>query len=365
MTKLSNINEYQFKVDSTRLSIPLRNCEITNSDLTDYYVDITINKTTGEQKEIKSYKNAPFHQVYEDGTSVKIWITSQITYDKNHSYNEDYITFLINSKHSHEGYWNGINKDNFIEYYNYFMSLNNFKCSYVDFCKARYTDLDICLDFRCTESDFKHLKKNVNASVKDSSKWHSVSKEDNSGIWAPTKKEPRKQCTPSAPFVKFYSKEKDFKYNSTQFAETYLKPEQYQDIVRFECNIINSEHKRRLGLNKFPTIISLLNADLKNISQQIFKEYFMESKYIDTSGLRGKDKLLMRAVNLAISKGCSDKELYNIFDSAADDRTTRHRFKELYQKLYANDEFKRKQMKANSVTKNIFDALGMDSIMNE
>lgn len=208
--------KFEYKVDSLRLSIPLRNCTIINPQLQDAFIDVRTNENTGEQIILKSHNGIPFELKYEDGTYVKIWIDPQITYnaDTNTRSSENYLTVLANSKHLHTDYFKGITLNTLQPLFNYFMSLNVFKCSYKSFSTARYSDVDICFDFKASQSNFTDLKLNIIASCLNTAYWHTTDLEDNSGIWSPTKRKPRDQATPTKPYVKFYDKQKDMESKS-------------------------------------------------------------------------------------------------------------------------------------------------------
>lgn len=353
---------YQFKVDSCRLSIPLRQCEILNKELQDHFTDIRINKTTGETTQIKSYSGIPYKFQYDDGTSVKIWIDKQISYNKEtkQRYSEEYIILLANSKHLKQHYFKGITKDTIKLHYEFIMALDVFKCSFDNYSKARYSDIDICFDFECSEDNFSILEENILRSALEPLHFHTSNKDDNSGIWTPTRKDPRKQATPKKPFIKFYSKELDFLHNSTQFAKAYFKHKDFKDLIRFECTVKNNAHKRRLGINKMPTFIEFLNSDLQLLGKQIFSEYFKKTKFVKSTDLKPMDKVVIDLINMNIDLGATKTQIQNLFDRYDVNPKARQRLLKKYHELYSNETINKKKLEANQISRNVFEFLGVD-----
>jgi len=354
---------YKFKVDSCRLSIPLNQSEILNKDLQDHFTDFRVNEDTGEQTEITKHSGIPFKQTFEDGTSVKIWIEPQMSYDKETQkrYSEDYVTLLVNSKHLRKRYFDGISKDTLKPLYEYMMSLKAFKCSYNAFKNSRYSDIDICFDFKCNEDNFAILKENILRSALNPIHFHTSNKEDHSGIWTPTKKDPRKQATPTKPFLKFYSKEKDFQYNSTKFAQKYFKHSQFKDLVRYECTIKNTQHKRRLGVDKLPTFWSFLNSDLQFLGKTIFSEYFKKAKFVKSNtNIKPMDLIVIDMINDLIDRGATKTQIQNYFNRYDVSPKARQRLLKKYNELYSQELIKKKKLEANQVSRNVFEFLGVD-----
>lgn len=353
---------YLFKVDSCKLSIPLSKCEVINQELLDHFKDLRLNESTGEVEELKNYVGKPYQLKFDDGTSVKIWIEKQINYDakKKERYSEDYITLLVNSKHLKQRYFEGITVATVEPLYNYMMSLGVFKCTLSSFKKSRYSDIDICFDFKCSHDNFAILKENILRSAVEPLHFHTENKSENSGIWTPTRKKPREQATPSKPFIKFYSKEIDFAYKSTEFASKYFKYEDYKEIVRFECTIKNTQHKKRLGVNEKPTFEEFLKSDLQFIARQIFGEYFKKAKVLRISKMKPMDKVIIDSINLNIELGASKTEIQKLFDRHDVNPKARQRLLKKYHELYNSDEINKTKLEANQISKNIFEFLGVD-----
>jgi hypothetical protein len=352
------------KVDSARLSIPLIDCEIIDTNLIDRIQVYTFNVDTDDLIKSKSQQGTPTILENEDGTYLKFWKESQFFYFEGKKIPTLYITFLVNSKHLKERYFEGITLDTLPLLYDYLMSFNIVKFSYDTFLNSRYNDTDICVDFKSTSEQFDGLKTNVKSLSSNPELWQSATNQkNNSGIWSPTKNEPRANATPSKPFIKFYSKEEDFTYQSTFFAQSYIKSELYKDLYRVEATIKNSKHKSHLGIAHAKTFGAFLHLDLQLLLQQIVKEYFTnESKLVMNSGeLTPMEKVLVDLLNELTSKGATNSELFAIFNRSDVSRQAKGMLKEKYHKLTSLDEFNRKQLELNSASKEIFSYLGIES----
>lgn len=360
-------NELISKMDSCRLAIPLRNCKILNSNINDEIVTTKTNTDTGEELSKTYNEGNPFISESDFGQKIKIWIESQIEYDTKtkEGKSTQYVSFFVNSKHLGSTYFEGVRVPTYEMIYNFIMGFEVFYCSYEDFKKARYSDIDICFDFIC--KDFKTFKNNLKSSVLDPSKVHSVDKKDNDGIWFPTKRDPRKQATTKYPYIKFYSKEIDFKYNSTLFAKKFFpNPAVYKNVVRFECTIKNTAHKRSLGVDKYKTFYDFLSSDLKQICVDLVSRYFSETKQVRmTTNDSPMDVIIKRMMNDLIEAGRSESDIYKHFDLSNVsnfNRSTVSRNKTKYKKLINSDEILRDRLESNSVTDNVFSFLGIDRV---
>jgi hypothetical protein len=221
----------------------------------------------------------------------------------------------------------------------------------------------LCFDFRSTAKEFDVLKTNIKKSVLDARLVHTTNSLNNSGIWAPSQRDPRKQATPSKPYIKFYSKEKDFTYNSKQFADNYFVPEDYKDIVRFEATIINAKHKTRLGIQSGNTFHEFLELDLQLLCRNMFNEYLNKPKLIKATGLKPLEMIIVNAINKIIDQGGDKNDIYEIFDLSnyTMDRKVKSRTFDRYNKIINNVHINREKLEANTVTENVFQYLGIDA----
>ena len=353
------MNEYNIKVDSAKISIPLHNCEILHKELQDQFVLYKTNLETGVIDLVKEYTGDTFIKQTKYGTYYKIWIETQAT---KIGASDKFISILVNSKHLGKDYFKGITKETLPKLYENIMLENIFKCSFDDFKKARYQDTDIAFDFKCTDDHFDILKQNIKASTLFPELWTYTSKKNNSGIWTPatpTNIKPRDYATPSKPYIKFYSKEIDFTYKSIDFANHFKLHNEAKEIVRFEATIKNSKHKQLLKISHLKTFDQLLNSDLKKIITDIFKRYFEKRKFVKQTEHTPMDKLLIELTNLAISKGATKNEIYKAFDRNDVSRMSNHNLVSKYHKLYSENLIKKDVLEANETSKNIFEFLGV------
>ena len=358
----SKLPLYSTKIDSTLLSIPLDKCKIIDTNLIDIVTTLKVNNSTGEAISSDEKKGEPYVKRY-NGISFKIWVKYQFDYVNGKKVAMPYINFLANSKQLESRYFEGITKNTYKHYYNLIMALNVFKCDYKHFQGARFSDTDLCFDFRATAKEFDVLKTNIKNSVLDTRLIHTTNSLKNSGIWTPSQREPRKQGTPSKPYIKFYSKEIDFTYNSKEFADNYFAPDDYKDIVRFEATIINAKHKTRLGIQSGKTFYEFLELDLQLLCRNMFNEYLIKPKLIKATGLKPLEMIIVNAINKIIEQGGNKNDIYDIFDLSnyTTDRKVKSRTFDRYNKIINNVHINREKLEANTVTKNVFDYLGIDT----
>lgn len=356
------------KVDSCKLSIPLKRIDEVIPQLIEHFTDYRTNRETGETRELKSFLGDPFiiDNTGVDGTYVKIWIETQITHikvpgGKSSQVGEQYLTILLNSKHLHQDYFRGITKHTLKNIYEYMMSLKVFSCSYEVFAGGRWSDLDICFDFEGTEIEFDVLKKNVLNSVKKREYWFERKLKNNNGLWSPTEREPRKNSTPTKPYVKFYSKELDFKTKSKLFSQTYLKEEQYKNVLRYEVTIKNTQHKRRLGLDEYKTLGDLLNrGDLRVLCGVMFMEYVEKPKRLLDNGESPTDKVLIEMINELIGLNVPSTRIYSIFDRYDVIERSRRNLIKKYHELMDNEKIKKEKLQGNDLTTSVYEYLGLN-----
>lgn len=351
------------KVDSARLSIPLFECKVLDTNLIDTILRQAINTITGEviKSEEQTHEGIPTRVKGADGTEVKFWIDKQFYYTqegaKEHT---EYITFLVNSKHLKERYFEGITLDTLPILYDFLMSFKIVSFSFQSLLNSRYNDTDICVDFNSTSEHFEALKNELKGLSSSPEHWHTaIGQKDNSGIWTPIKREPRANATPSKPFIKFYSKQEDFTHKSRDFARAYIESDQYKDLYRVEATIKNSKHKAYLGISGAKTFGAFLHLDMQLLLQQLVNEYFKnETKLVMKSGeLTPIELVIVDLMNELTKKGATNNELFVLFNRSDVSRQARKGLREKYHKLTALDEFNRKQLELNSASSDLFSYL--------
>lgn len=352
------------KVDSTRLSIRLDECEIINTNLIDEIRSEKLNTKTGEviSTEFKSMSFPIWHETKE-GVTIQFWIEKQFYYTpEGDKHTCNYITFLVNSKHLKERYFEGITLDTLPLIYEYLLSFKIVNFTYESLMNSRYNDTDICVDFKSTPEHFKGIKADIKSRSSNPEIWQSATNQDNnSGIWTPIRKDPRKHATPSKPFVKFYSKHEDFEHKSISFSTAYIEKERYKNLYRIEATIKNSKHKAHLGISGVKTFGAFLQLDLQLLLQQVVNEYFLNKTKLVTKpdDLTPIEKIVVDLMNELTNKGATNSELFAYFNRADVSRQVRSKLREKYFKLTALDEFNRKQLEINSASNEIFTYLNI------
>jgi hypothetical protein len=355
------MKNYNLKIDSAKISIPINYCEILNKDLIDTFQLDRTNLNTGEQTTTSTYTGEPFILNTDYGTYYKIWIENQ---PSGKGISETFLSILINSKHLGVNYFKGITSATVHLLYENVMQQNVFKCTLNDFLKSRYTDTDIAFDIQeMTKEHFEILKSNIKSSTLYPELWTSTHQPKNSGIWTPKTPrnvKPRAFATPSKPYVKFYDKQIDFETRSNVFAQHFDLIEQSKNVVRFEATIKNSEHKKLLKIQELKTFADLLNSDLTKIASDIFKRYFEKRKFVKQNTDTPMDKLITDLVNMAISNGSTKQDIYKAFDRTDVSRKSNHNLVSKYHQLYKTDKIKKELLEANETSKSIFQFLGVE-----
>ena len=350
------------KVDSCRISIPLVDCEILNTNLIDRIQVQTSNTDTGELINEVFKHGTPSIIENEDGTYLKFWKENQFLYISGKKIPTLYITFLVNSKHLGKEYFTGITTGTLSKIHDYIRSFKVVDFTFQSLLNSRYNDTDICVDFNSTQTEFDALKTNIKKVTIKPEYWHTANNKNNSGIWTPTKDKPRDNAKPQTPFIKFYSKQEDFTFQSTAFADAYLSPIQYKDLYRIGVTIKNSKHKEYLGIGKVKTFGEFLKLDLQLLMQDIVKVYFeTENKLMSNSTeLTPTDKYTIDMINALISFGMTNTDIYAFFDRKDISPASRKVLKAKYHKYTLLDEFNREQMELNNTTKDVFSYLNIN-----
>jgi hypothetical protein len=363
ITNNKRMNIGKVKVDSCRLSIPLIDCRILDTNLIDRIEVQTANTETGALIKSEYRNGTPTVIKNEDGTYLKFWKENQFFYNADgQKIPTLYITFLVNSKHLTNRYFDGITLDTLPLIYNYIRSFNIVDFSLSALENARYNDTDICFDFKSSLAEFNSIKTNLKRISTKPELWHTATNANNSGTWTPTKNNPRDNAKPTTPYFKLYNKEEDFTYNSIEFAKEYFELSDYKDLRRIEVTVSNSQHKRHLSISNVKTFKDFLSLDLQIILQQITSEYFKEKKQmiVDETKLTPTDLLIIDLMNYGINKGATKTELFDFFNRSDISRQARQILVAKFHRFTNIDQFNREQLELNSATKDVFSYLGID-----
>lgn len=360
------------KIDSFDLSVPLDECEVIDTSLIEKHSHDITNMVTGEIENVRESQGKSIN-VFNDteGTRVRFSIGTQFYYTgtigndgKVIKLPKPYITILIQSKHLGKDYFKGITKDTFKNIYEYIMSQKVIYCDYEVFKKGRWNDCDICFDFPGNDVQLDTLKQNIIKSVKDPKYWFSRRTKENTGLWSPTERDPRKNGKPRTPFIKFYNKTLDLETRSLSFSQFHLKGIDYSNVLRCEGTIGRGNHKRRLGLEKH-SIWDLLGSDLQILIGQMFREYIEKPKINVSVDGTPMDKVLIDLLNECLSYGVTSTKLFSIFERYdVSDRSRRNLIKK-YHEIMNNDKINKDKIEGNNLTKVIFDYLGVTDQHNQ
>jgi len=259
-------------VDSTKVRVPLVDCQILNDSLQDKW--LTVHSVTGEISSTDFKSNC--YTTETNGIKLRIGIESMSTFSKRGQIEEKYITMVITSKMLEKEYFKGITKETLPTVYKYLMNLNVFSCSYDVFCRSMATDTDICKDFTATFQDMRELMKSMEKhSTPYSAKGVGVRaflKGDNqNGIeW-----NDRNTTSLTHPFAKVYSKYLDMfgigiKQDRKDFAKAYINPNDCKDRYRVEVTVKNRKAFKAYGVTQ-TTLLDVVSLSQKKMSEIISK----------------------------------------------------------------------------------------------
>lgn len=358
---ITNFSCDSVKVDSTKISIQLSKCKILDTNLIDPIQFTEVNINTGEEINSQFKYGKPTVIQNSDGTYLKFWKEKQFTYIQGKKYSDLYITFLVNSKHLKHNYYNGITTDTLSQIYDFIMSYKVVYFDYQDLYDSRYTDTDICFDFIVDSDTYENIKEQLKVRSIKPHLFHTSKQDNNSGIWTPTRTEPRKNATPSTPYFKLYSKEEDFTYKSVDFAKAYLTPSMYKNKYRLEATISNSTHKKKLGIAKCLKFGDFLKLDLQLLIKSIVKEYYERhtQRIYKSKDLTPMEKVLIDMMNDLVKFGLTNQQLQSYFDRDDISRQSKKVLLEKYYKITQLEDFDKNQLNVNSSTNDFFNFIGL------
>lgn len=292
------------KIDSLKLRIPRHKVSYVDETFASEYQKIFI-----ETGVIEDHVNLDKHKV-----NVTFGISSRIAvfHSLQGGMAEEQIVIQCNAKQLKEKYFEGITKNTVKELYEYIISLHIIYVDFDTFLDAYVSDIDICWDTIVPPKNMIEANQEIFSNIKPSHYkfvGKPFRKQTNIGIQFNT----REKATPSKPYCKIYHKTIELMYNSFEFAEKFLKGQDYQDIGRIEYCIKNSKHKKHLKLN-FQTMRELLEIDNKKLEDILFSGVisYVETKNImkEYKDLSPTDRLILYFINKNIEKGADKTALY-------------------------------------------------------
>ncbi len=265
-------------IDSFSLWIPLEIDEIEN-----YKNEVlTINSTTQEIISVKEHS----YIVNQDGIKIRYNVYHRV-FGKERGY---YLGLFINSKILKENYFNGINIANIHKVHKIVEKLLQIEIDFFRFLNGTLTDTDITEDWIVEEKYIQDI-------------YDYAKQFDEYGLLKTYKGKKRREwyfnergkSNPDKPYGKFYHKLTEFRYNSAEFYENYIK-EVPENMYRWEIGLRNKEMFDNLGIgNRLIDLLQFIDND-ENVL--FLWDYFINSyitkKKSKMVKLNSKDKMIIK-----------------------------------------------------------------------
>jgi len=224
-------------VDSLKIRIPIGECKILNKEISERWGEVS---ESGELATLEFKTKRFIHR--RNGCTTSYLIQKRKT---SATASESFLIILFNSKILEGHYFQGITKHNARHVYNLLIIQGHVKFSFDSFMNGAVTDCDIKRDFPTAgtahqEAIIKGFK-NLTRLSKAKAKGYTVSLTDRIAIIQWSK---RDVATPSAPHVKFYSKDLELEYQSNVFKMA--SGIECESVLRLEATIKDRDHFRYL-----------------------------------------------------------------------------------------------------------------------
>jgi hypothetical protein len=262
-------------IDSTKVRVPLDDCQILNDSLQDKWV--MVHEETGEISSTDFKFNC--YTTEANGIKLRIGIEgikTSVADAGGHPVTSMFITMVITSKMLEKDYFNGITKETLPRVYDYIMSLQVFSCSYDTFCHSMVTDTDICKDFIADFGEMRELMKSMEKhSTPYSAKGVGVRTYLNGDNQNGIEWNDRNTTSLRHPFVKVYYKYLDFygngvKQDRKDFAKAYINPNDCKDRYRLEATVKNRKAFNAYGVTD-TTLINVVSLSQEKLSEIVSK----------------------------------------------------------------------------------------------
>jgi len=360
------------KLDSFKLRIPLRNCQIINPELNSKFQKILID--TGEILDTVN-EPTPIHHI-KNGINFRISIIQ--TNIKMPGSNDKwlngvkYIIIQPSAKLLKQKYFKGINKKNIRLIYQEIMSYNTFHCSYRTFLKSLIYDIDLAKDNYLKLENYKEALNIIYNASKENQRFLNLFKQyKNVGL----EFNKRNSATPTKPFIKIYHKGLELENQSTEFYNKYIKENiKVKNLIRYEATIGNYKHKKRL-INKnilpqYTTLfdfLSIENKNLNNFMEHSINNYITKAIKIKSIELSNSKSMLYSMINELIQNGSTIEMLQQHAEAyiGKNQKITLqgiNRNKEILNYLIQitlNDEAKNNKIKDNNEVQKFIENLGI------
>jgi len=271
------MNLKTFEIDSFKLRIPTDKATNLSDTLNQYVEEITINTNTGAVVKEKSKLLKDF-VVEEEGFTTKYELRNFIN-PTNNKESIEYYLIKITSKHLRNRYFEGITKDNINLVYESIQNQKILDLSFEDFINSYATDVDFQkLHYNNSYQDFLEVIRKANTYNKRHTKLHhldTTNRKDNQGFQFSD----RNQSTLTAPYIKYYNKEKQIKSNKqggmNEFYNLHLKQyeSEIKNLYRIEYTMKDLRMLKKYGLSGSNKLIDLLNIP-NEIKEGVAKDIF-------------------------------------------------------------------------------------------
>lgn len=251
---------------------------------------------------------------------------------------EEQIVIQCNAKQLREKYFKGIGQSTIKDLYNYIMNLKIIHVDYEDFLSAYVSDIDICYDVTVSPESMREANREIYRNILPSMYRYvgnPFAQKTNTGLQFNI----REKATPAKPYCKIYHKTLELQNKSNDFANTYLKSQNFNNIGRLEYCIKNSKHQKHLKI-KIKSLEDLLCLNNNTLERIIFSGVlvYIDKKTIlfEYKDLSPTDRLLLFFINKYISNGADKQEIFsvlNIYETPQEKSRMKKKLKQLIENV--------------------------------
>lgn len=322
------INFSNIKIDSLKLTFPRNSVQIIDGKFTKKYHKIYIESGEVDEEHIDLDK----HKVEKiKGISSRIALGQWVM---GNNINE--VLFVqINAKMCRETYFEGITWQNWRKVYNHIIAQQVIYLDERTFLTGMVTDIDFAYDFLATPQELSDLITLTYGRVKPTlHKYVSTPFKQKANVGIQFNK--REKATPSKPFAKIYHKGLELSFKSHEFADSFLRGVDYENVARLEVTLKNSRDKKYHVLNRLKDMKDLLDLKKEEKEKIVFSAM---PKYLDSikakvmqTELKPQDAYMVWLMDILTKHGYGKAAFFQGLD-IFDDKQKRHRMKVRLEKL--------------------------------
>ena len=268
-------------IDSVFIQIPIQEVKLQNTLLGEYVAEVSL--SSGQIEEGMRLKTQHYHK--QNGINTEFSIGTLYRGFKSGDNSEQVLQIKMTSKQLKERYFDGITSQNIHLLHQYLTGLGVAEFSLSSLMNSRWVDFDIKIDFQETDKGVDYVRDTINKLVKyvnpkyrPNSATHRegyshFNQHNNNGLqFLDRKKAIGRSTKPyQNQFCKFYHKSLMLYSDkeSNLFAETYLKGQNIDNILRYESAIKGNALRDYYGL---PTTLGeLLNVQESKLYEMLRK----------------------------------------------------------------------------------------------